>query len=264
MDCTIVGLWVTLVFPADPLDVEHVEVTVLIVDDVRIYREGLASILTRQPGIGRVHTACDAEAAAALLARDCADVALLNVADGNHDLLHAIRAAAPGTSIIVIGVSDHEDDVMACAEAGVAGYLLRTEPLDHLLRVMRSVVVGESLCSPRIAALLLRRVQSLASQHRSVAVPALTAREDDVLELLELGLSNQEISDRLGITVRTVKNHVHNILEKVGARRRGEAVAAFRRQRQGGDGLDPRSRHQRGAARYQSRAPGPGTAGTGS
>jgi DNA-binding NarL/FixJ family response regulator len=252
------------VLSPDHLDVEPTELGVLIVDNVRIYREGLASILARQSGIGRVQTACDAEAAGALLAIEPADVALLNVADGNHDLVHAVRAADPSISIIVIGVSDREDDVMACAEAGVAGYLLRTEPLDHLLRVMRSVATGESLCSPRIAALLLRRVQSLSAQRRSATTPALTDREDDVLALLELGLSNQEISDRLGITVRTVKNHVHNILEKVGARRRGEAVAAVRRRRQGGDGPDPRGRYQHNAPGYQSRGPGSGSAGTGS
>lgn len=242
-----------------------VALRVLIVDDVRIYREGLAGILAREPSIGCVRTAGDAEAAATLLGTESADVTLLNMSDGNHELVHAVRGADPNVAIIVIGVSDHEDDVMACLEAGVAGYLLRTEPLDHLLRVMRSAAAGESLCSPRIAALLLRRVHSLASQRRAAsALPALTTREDDVLQLLDMGLSNQEISDRLGITVRTVKNHVHNILEKVGARRRGEAVAAFRRQRAEVDAPDPRRRYHRGPDGYRSPPPGRGPTGTGS
>ena len=107
--------------------------------------------------------------------------------------------------------------------------------MEHLLRVVRSVLAGETLCSPRTTALLLRRVRALAEGQvlSKRAVPVLTAREQDVLDHLDMGLSNQEIADRLGITVRTVKNHVHNILEKVGARRRGEAVAAFRRHQVG-------------------------------
>src|SRR5829696_1244627 len=187
----------------------------LIVDDVRLYREGLAGILAREPGVRRVLTAHDAPAAAAVLAAQRPDVVLINAADGNHGLIRAVRDLDPEVAIIVVGVAESEEDVVACAEAGVAGYLLRTEPLEHLIRVMRSVVAGETLCSPRTAALLLRRVQTLAAQRGTgPRVPALTAREDDVLHLLDLGLSNQEISDRLGITVRTVKNHVHNILEK--------------------------------------------------
>jgi len=204
----------------------------LVVDDVRLYREGLAGILAREPGVAGVRTAHDIAAAAAVLADRPADVALVNVADGDHGLVRAIRALDQRMAIIVVGLAEREEDVLACAEAGVAGYLLRTEPLEHLLLVMRSVVAGEALCSPRVTALLLRRVQSLAAtQHPSsprAQVPDLTAREVEVLRLLDLGLSNQEISERLSISVRTVKNHVHNILEKAGARRRGEAVAAFR------------------------------------
>ncbi|SDZ14577.1 two component transcriptional regulator, LuxR family [Micromonospora pattaloongensis] len=203
----------------------------LIVDDVRLYREGLAAIMSRESGVREVVTARDAASAIALLDHHDPDVVLVNVAGGNHAPLHLVRAHRPEIAIVALGVSEAEEDVIACAEAGVAGYLLRTEPLDHLLPVVRSVVAGESLCSPRTSAMLLRRVQSLAAQRvRGPRAPSLTAREDDVLRLLDLGLSNQEISERLGITVRTVKNHVHNILEKVGARRRGEAVAAFRRQ----------------------------------
>lgn len=217
---------------------------VLIVHDVHIYRESLADLLAREASVDRVRTACDAAAAVELLAGERTDVTLLNVSDGNHDLVHAVRAADSNVSIIVIGVSDDEDDVMACAEAGAAGYLLRSEPLSRLLRVMHSVAAGESLCSPRITALLLRRIESLASQRRAASfLPALTNRENQVLQLLDLGLSNQEISDQLDITVRTVKNHVHNILEKVGARRRGEAVAAVRRHRAGVDGPDPRQKY---------------------
>lgn len=204
----------------------------LIVDDVRLYREGLAAILAREPSVTRVLTAHDCASAAAALDASDPDVVLVNVADGSHGLLHAVRQRRPDVAIVAVGVAESEDYVVACAEAGVAGYLLRSEPLEHLLRVVRSVVSGGSLMAPRTAAMLLRRVQSLAAQRLpGPRIPDLTAREDDVFRLLELGLSNQEISERLGIAVRTVKNHVHSILEKLGVHRRGEAVAAFRQQR---------------------------------
>jgi DNA-binding NarL/FixJ family response regulator len=207
---------------------------VLVVDDVRLYRESLASILLREPDVAQVRTALDLPTATAALRVELPDLALVNLGTpACRELLLAIRAHAPAVRLIVIGISESEEEVLACAEAGVHGYLLRSEPLEHLLRLMRTVAAGGTLCTPRISALLLRRVETLSAECRRSTrrVPVLTAREDQVLGLLDLGLSNQEIADRLGIEVRTVKNHVHHILEKVGARRRGEAVAAFRRLR---------------------------------
>jgi DNA-binding NarL/FixJ family response regulator len=202
---------------------------VLVVDDVCLYREGLAGLLARQDGIRRVLTAADMCTAAATVVAELPDLVLVNVA-----LLGAGAAFAvdPPPRIIAIGVTESDAEVVACAEAGVHGYLLRSEPLEHLLHLMRAVAAGETLCSPRITALLMRRVATLASERRpAFRVPALTHREDQVLGLLDMGLSNQEIAERLGIGVRTVKNHVHHILEKCGARRRGEAVAEYRRTR---------------------------------
>jgi DNA-binding NarL/FixJ family response regulator len=150
-----------------------------------------------------------------------------------------IRANAPPARLIVIGILETDDHVLTSAEAGVHGYLLRSESLDQLISLMSMVVAGETRCSPKVTALLLRRVEVLAAERRPAPkVPVLTPREDQVLGLLDLGLSNQEIAGRLGIGIHTVKNHVHNVLEKAGARRRGEAVAAFRRLR--GDSINAR------------------------
>jgi DNA-binding NarL/FixJ family response regulator len=204
--------------------------TVLIVDDVCLYREGLAGLLARQDGISRVLTAVDMRPAAGVVAAELPDLVLVNVALLGGGVAFAVDPSPP---TIAIGVTESEAEVVACAEAGLHGYLLRSEPMEHLLRLMRAVAAGETLCSPRITALLMRRVATLASQRRpEPRVPALTQREDQVLGLLDMGLSNQEIAERLGIGVRTVKNHVHHILEKCGARRRGEAVAEYRRTRQ--------------------------------
>jgi DNA-binding NarL/FixJ family response regulator len=206
----------------------------LVVDDVCLYREGLASLLARQDGILKVLTAVDICTATEVLAAELPDLVLVNVALlGGGELLGSASAASPPFRTIAIGVTESEAEVVACAEAGVHGYLLRSEPLEHLLRLMRAVAAGETLCSPRVTALLMRRVATLASERRPAPrTPALTHREDQVLALLDMGLSNQEIGDRLGIGVRTVKNHVHHILEKSGARRRGEAVAEYRRTRE--------------------------------
>ncbi len=213
----------------------------LVVDGVRLYRDLLRAALTGRPDVGQVRTAHDLRSTAAALGAGTPDLVLVDVHEEDScELLHAVRAAAPSAGIIVLGISDAEDEVLACAEAGVHGYLLRTEPLDHLVRLMSAVAAGGTLCTPRISALLLRRVEVLAAESRPAPkVPVLTPREDQVLELLDLGLSNQDIADHLGIEVRTVKNHVHHLLEKVGAHRRGEAVAAFRRLR-GGSPAEPR------------------------
>ena len=202
--------------------------SILIVDDSRLYREGLSAVIAKEPGVGAVHTAEDVATLAAVFASNHPRLVLVNLAsvDGLA-LLHAARGAAPTSNLIAIGVPESEDEIIACVEAGVAGYLLRSEPLSNLMRLMRSVVAGETVCSPRVTAALMRRVSVLAAERRS-AVPVLTEREDQIVDLLDRGMSNQQIAEWLGIELRTVKNHVHNILAKLGVRRRGEAVAAVR------------------------------------
>lgn len=203
---------------------------VLIVDDIRLYREGLADAVARQPGVGAVRTATDLSGARAAIDVCVPDVILVNLSgSGGLGLLRQIRAVAPTSRLIVLGVSESEDEIVACAEVGVAGYLLRTESLPHLLELIERVGAEETLCSPRVAAVLMRRVATLAAERRStVGVPVLTGREDQILQLLETGMSNRQIAEKLGIEVRTVKNHMHNIMAKLGVHRRGEAVAVYR------------------------------------
>jgi DNA-binding NarL/FixJ family response regulator len=128
-----------------------------------------------------------------------------------------------------------EDQVVACAEAGIAGYVDRDASLRDLVATVRSVARGELLCSPRIAARLMRRVAELADQPRPPQTPAhLTRREREVVALIDEGLSNKEIAQRLNIELPTVKHHVHNVIEKLGVRSRLQAAAHVRRR-----GLDP-------------------------
>jgi two-component system nitrate/nitrite response regulator NarL len=203
---------------------------VLIVDDTRLSREGMANLLAVETWIAVLETAADVATALARVQEFSPDVILVNLATiGSLDLLGAVVGADPHAYVVAIGVSGGEDEVIACAEAGVAGYLLREGSREDLRVTIQSVIRGESVCPPQIAAALLRRVASMAAERRSwVGRPHLTAREQQILRLIDQGLSNRDIGQRLGIEIRTVKNHVHSILEKLQVRRRGEAAARMR------------------------------------
>jgi len=203
----------------------------LIVDDSRLYRDGLAAILASEFGTASVRTAHDSESMVRLLGPRTPDVILLNLASFDHlAVMRAARAHSSVSKLIVLGLSeDNEDDIVACAEAGVCGYHLRSGSLVDLIQLISSVMVGETLCSPRVAAVLMRRVSVLAAQgYSDQKVLALTERETQIVALLELGLTNKEIAARLYIEVPTVKNHVHSLLAKLGVRRRGDAAGVLR------------------------------------
>lgn len=205
-------------------------IRVLVVDDTRLYREGLAHILGRGGEIVIVGTAAHQEESLDRIRELHPDLVLLHMAiPESIPTLRAIVDAAPDVRVVAIGVTDSESEVVACAEAGVAGYLLRDGSLDDLVATIQSVARGETLCSPRIAATLLRRLAALAAERQSWKFQGhLTPRELEIVQYIDLGLSNKEIAQRLSIEVRTVKNHVHNILEKLQVRRRGEAAARMR------------------------------------
>jgi two-component system nitrate/nitrite response regulator NarL len=203
---------------------------ILVVDDTGLTREGLARILEAQPWVAAVETAADGETALHHVAGFAPDVVLVHMATvGGVDIVAAVVAAAPDAVVVAIGASEREDEVIACAEAGVSGYLVRNGSLADLHAMIKGAARGESLLSPRVAATLLRRVTSLAAERRSwIGSARLTARELEILGLIDQGLSNKEIAQGLSIEVRTVKNHIHNILEKLQVRRRGEAAARLR------------------------------------
>jgi DNA-binding NarL/FixJ family response regulator len=123
-------------------------------------------------------------------------------------------------------VPETEHDVIPCAEAGVAACLPRETTLADLSATIERVAAGESNASPRVAAMLLRRIATLAERNSPEA--NLTAREEEILVLIDDGLSNKQIARRLSIELPTVKNHVHNILEKLHVHRRYEAAARMR------------------------------------
>jgi len=204
------------------------KINVLIVDDCCLYREGLASILAKESDIARVSCAQDWRSVVGLLEEDQSDVVLINLATAeSSSLLTDVRLKSPASLVVAIGLGDSDQEIIACAEAGVSGFLLRSEPFSQLMKLVRSVVAGETACSPRASATLMRQLARLADE-RLRQVPVLTEREDQILGLLAMGLSNQRIAEKLGIELRTVKNHIHHIFGKLGVGSRGEAVAAMR------------------------------------
>jgi two-component system nitrate/nitrite response regulator NarL len=204
---------------------------VLILTEVGVYRDGLARLLTRDRRFEVVGVAAGVKEALAALEEVGPDIVLLDMpAPAGANAVRALLAAAPQVKVVALAVPEVERDVLAFAEAGAAGYVAREGSMEDLVAVVESVSRGEVLCSPGIAATLLRRVGALARERANEPIDGrLTARELDVLRLIEEGRSNKEIARALSIALPTVKNHVHSILEKLNVHRRTEAAARARR-----------------------------------
>jgi two-component system, NarL family, nitrate/nitrite response regulator NarL len=201
--------------------------SLLVATDVRLYREGLVDVLSGRFEL--VGAAADRASAVEAARTEQPDVVLVDLAmEESSETISAVAEAGP--RVVALGVREVEDDVVACAEAGVAGYVTREAAIDELVDVVESVARGESLCSPRISALLLGRVAEVAHRRHGTPASRLTTREAEVVRLIDEGLSNKQIAARLSIEVATVKNHVHSILEKLEVERRGEAAALVRNQ----------------------------------
>jgi len=204
-------------------------VGVFIVTPIKLYRDGIAHYLQASD---RVEVLGAAEEGATALHRVetlLPDVILLDMAlEQSCRAARALRAALPDAGIVALAVPDSEDHVLRCAEAGISGYVSREGSLRELLEAV--VAGGLSPCAGHVAAALYRRLAdaSSADAARQPAPPGLTAREAEIVRLIDNGLSNRQIASELCIEVATVKNHVHSILEKFGARSRGEAAARAR------------------------------------
>lgn len=203
---------------------------VLIVDDSVMYREHLADVISDH-GATFTGVAWDVPSLVSAFEDILPRVVLVNVAMRDSAiLLRQALSMATTVRVIATGVlEDDESSIVACAEAGVCGYHMRSDSLADLLKLVRRVADGESLCSPQVSAILLRRLTALASEQPSTSKElVLTVREAQILEMLELGLSNRDIAERLHIAVHTVKNHVHSLLGKLGVGSRAQAAALSR------------------------------------
>jgi DNA-binding NarL/FixJ family response regulator len=201
-----------------------------------LFREGLAIALSQQPDMTVVSCLDEGDNVLAEVEKLCPDVAILDFSQqGGEGLRQALqlRKASLGTKLVLMGLTASEGDVLAGVEAGATGLLQREASLEELLQAIRTVVAGEVRFSQRIAALLYSHfVEGTHARTRlqRPSLPRLTSRERQILALIEEGFSNKEIAVRLQIEVQTVKNHVHNILEKLQMRSRREAALYARQQ----------------------------------
>jgi two-component system, NarL family, nitrate/nitrite response regulator NarL len=204
---------------------------VLILGEIGLYREALAGSLRRDDRFEVAAVAPGVEEARAALERVETDVILVDARmPQGVDIVRALAAAAPQVKLVALAVPEVEGEVIAFAEAGASAYVTVDGSMDDLASVVQSVERGEVLCSPGMAAGLFRRVAVLSRDRQLDPIDEkLTARELDVLRLIEEGLSNKEIAAALSIELSTVKNHVHRILEKLHVHRRSEAAARARR-----------------------------------
>jgi DNA-binding NarL/FixJ family response regulator len=196
---------------------------------MRIYREGLAHVLAQEGSICVVGAAARINELSPLLTAAAVDVVLFDMAvDGGLTALRRLSSYIE-LKVVVLGLKEDEGQIVACARAGIAGYVTQDATLHELTQRIREATVGEFSCPPRVAATLLRNlaVPRFADARQAVAA-RLTPRETEIVQLIERGMSNKEIARHLTIQLATVKNHVHNILEKLAVRDRAGAVRAAR------------------------------------
>jgi DNA-binding NarL/FixJ family response regulator len=213
------------------------KIRVLIADDQALFRRGLYVVLGTEDNIEVVAEAENGEEAIKKAEELAPDVVLMDVRMPRIDGIEAarqIRDLAPTTKILMLTVSDEEDDLYEAIKAGANGYLLKEISVEEVAEAIRAVVQGQSLISPSMASKLLTEFNALARQaeeRQQFPGPTLTGRELEVLRHVARGNSNREIADDLFISENTVKNHVRNILEKLHLHSRMEAVIYAVRER---------------------------------
>lgn len=213
-----------------PATADRPAIRVHILAELRLFREGLEQVLGAE-GLDVTGAAAADEHCLDQIAELAPEVVLLDMeTPGSLGLVRRIRLSIPGVWVVALAVPDDENTVIACAEAGVAGYVTRNQSIEDVVAAVESVARGEMIASPRLAATLLRRVTALASDRNSPSVPEarLTPRELEIVALIEQRRSNKQIARDLCIEVNTVKNHVHSILKKLHVDRRADAAERVR------------------------------------
>lgn len=199
----------------------------LIVAEVRLYREGLVAALSRRDAVTVVGQAGDFAQARAAICALRPQVVVLDVSlPAALELTEELRRDAPDLRVVAFAVSPSSADIIACAEAGAAGYVAADASIEQLVDGIIGVAAGKLICPPSVAFELFRRIGAPHQPRSFAAETALTAREREVLRLLRTGRSNKEIARSLNIAVSTVKNHVHRVLEKTEATSRSDAARA--------------------------------------
>ncbi len=235
-------------------------VSILVVEDNRLVRDGIIAMLAEQPDL-KVVAAVDRPPAALEKAREVKpEVVLLDAALGDHDshrLVSAMKHAAPEVRIIVMDVLPVPEELHDFVNAGASGFIAKDATLDAFVSTVRSVASGTDILPPVLTSTLFSHIAKLALGRKPTEVAEavrMTARERAVFDLIADGLSNKEIGQRLHLATNTVKGHVHNILEKLALHTRLQ-IAAYARS--GGPMGPPYSPANRGI-RAERRSDGSG------
>lgn len=199
-------------------------ISVVIVDDHALLREGTRQILERAGGFRLVGEAAEGESALALVAEHHPQVVLLDLRLPQMSGVEVARRmveVSPATRVVVLSAFDEIDYVRAALAAGVAGYLLKTTPADELVEAIRAACSGVMVLDPSLSPHLVRTPDG---GPMTSGVEALTSREREVVNLVAQGLPNKAIAAQLGISPRTVEGHLNHVFEKVGASSRSALV----------------------------------------
>ena len=212
-------------------------IRVLIADDQPLFRKGINAVLSDEPDIEVVGHAEDGDEAISMAEDTTPDVVLMDVRRPRMDGIEAAREIhdrVPSAKILMLTVSDEDQDLFEAIKSGACGYLLKEVSVEEVADSVRAVVQGQTLISPSMASKLLTEFVALdkrVTEKHKYPSPTLTTRELEVLKLVAKGMSNREIADELYISENTVKNHVRNILEKLHLHSRMEAVIYAVRER---------------------------------
>jgi len=208
--------------------------TVMLVDDHALVRSAVRQALTAND-IEVVGEASTAEEALLLAPRLAPDVLLLDLnlpGTSGLGLLRELAPRLPSTKIVMLTISDDRRDLMDAVRSGAAGYLTKDLSPDALQRAVRGIRSGDLAMSRAMAAEVIQHLATATNRpsgtDASGGLPAVSPREKEVLTLLADGLTDREISDRLGISPRTVETHVGSLLNKLGVRNRAQAARAYR------------------------------------
>jgi DNA-binding NarL/FixJ family response regulator len=205
---------------------------VLVVDDHALFRAGMLAVLGALPDVEVVGEAASGEEALTAVAEHRPDVVLMDLrmpGIGGLAATARITEKHPDTHVVVLTMSEDPDSVFAALRAGARGYLLKESGGDDVRRVIEGVARGEAVFGPRVAEQVVRFFSTAAvGQAAAEAFPDLTAREREVLDLMARGLDNASIARRLFLSEKTVRNRVSDILTKLRARTRAEAVVRAR------------------------------------
>ena len=214
------------------MDEDARPITVVVADDQELFRRGMQTVLAMEAGFDVLAQARDGEEAVTKVAELAPDVVLMDVRMPGVDGIEAarrIRASTPSTRVVMLTVSDEEDDLYGAVRAGANGYLLKDASLDDVAEAVRAVARGESLISPSMASKLLVEFTAATGGGAGAGpeeetTPPLSPREIEVLKLVAQGRTNREVAAALHLSENTVKNHVANILDKLHLRSRLEAA----------------------------------------